>query len=158
MARPVKDGLDYFPMDCIPDRALDLLQAKHGLESFGMVIKLWMSIFREGWYVEWDIDTILFFCSSNSISVERFDRILTDALERGIFCRWLYEKYSVLTSQDIQRRYFSASIRRKRIRVCEEYLLIDPAEFGFVRDDADTELYIKMGKTPDSGDVYDGTN
>ena len=153
MARPVKDGLDYFPMDCIPDRALDLLQARFGLEGFGAVVRLWMNVFRDGWYLEWDADSMQFFCFCNSISAERFGEILADALERGIFCRWLYEKYSVLTSQDIQRRYFNAATHRRKIRVCEEYLLIDPVEYGFAPCPSDCDYYSRLVKKCTSTDV-----
>ena len=40
------------------------------------------------------------------------------------FSQELYDKYNILTSPGIQERYFEAVIRRKKVEVKKEYLLI----------------------------------
>ena len=44
MARPVKEGLEYFPLDCDIDQddKVALIEAQHGIKGFGVVIKLLM--------------------------------------------------------------------------------------------------------------------
>ena len=42
MARPQKEGLDYFPFDVDMDQddKVALIEAKHGITGFGVVVKL----------------------------------------------------------------------------------------------------------------------
>lgn len=37
MARPLKQGLDYFPLDCQVDVKFELVEAEFGLTGFGVV-------------------------------------------------------------------------------------------------------------------------
>ena len=42
MARPIKSGLDYFPLDVDIDQddKVAIIEAEHGMLGFGIVIKL----------------------------------------------------------------------------------------------------------------------
>ena len=48
MARPIKTGLDYFPMDVDTDEKFELIEAKHEIVGFGIVIKLFQRIYKSG--------------------------------------------------------------------------------------------------------------
>jgi len=52
MARRMRHGLDYFPLDTSWDLSMRLLKAKYGLEGLGTVIQLMQMIYREGYYIE----------------------------------------------------------------------------------------------------------
>ncbi len=62
MARPLKIGLDYFPLDVSFDDNIELLEAEEGLEGFAILIKLWQKIYSNGYYIEWNDDCLLLFC------------------------------------------------------------------------------------------------
>lgn len=56
--------------------------------------------------------------------------IVSAAIKRGIFDKDLYEKYQILTSEGVQKRYFSAVSRRKQVNVENAYLLIKVTLFS----------------------------
>ena len=60
MSRPIKQGLDYFPMDVDLDEKFELLEAKHGLLGFAVIIKLFQRIYREGYFLKWNEETALY--------------------------------------------------------------------------------------------------
>ena len=134
MARPIKDGVDYFPLDVNLDMKFRLLEAKHGIVGFGIIIKLFQRIYADnGYYCKWNDDTALIMAAENSctvrpISYEDVQNIVTEAVARGIFDKGMYEKYSVLTSKGIQERYLEMTKRRSKVDVESKYLLISIPE------------------------------
>ena len=50
--------------------------------------------------------------------------IVSAAIRRGIFDKDMFDKYGILTSRGIQKRYFEAVSRRKCVNVKKQYLLI----------------------------------
>ena len=44
MARPLKDGVDYFPLDTVLDTKFELIEAEYGLTGFAVVVKLLQKI------------------------------------------------------------------------------------------------------------------
>ncbi len=131
MARPIKEGLDYFPHDCIPDHRLELIEAEFGLTGYAVVLKLYERIFVEkGYFCEWTTDMVLMFTHKNSVDGNVVSEIVKASLRRGIFDSRLYEKYSILTSADIQETYLKVTERRKQVFLFEEYLLLDCTHFA----------------------------
>lgn len=123
----MKAGIDFFPLDVHLDDKWKLIEAEFGLKGFAVVVKLHQKIYGErGYYGEWDEDVALLFsrtCGPEGGSA--VSEIINSAIKRGIFDRNMYEKYSILTSTGIQKRYFDAVKRRKEITVTSEYLLFD---------------------------------
>ena len=67
MARPLKDGVDYFPLDVSSDRKLQLIEAKFGIIGFGIIIRLYQAIYADnGYYINWDDDIALITAAQNS--------------------------------------------------------------------------------------------
>ena len=132
MGRPVKEGLDYFELDCQLDDKIKLIQAEIGLKGFAIVVKLFQRIYGgHGYYCEWNDDTILLFMSENGLGSENKPRIksITDAcIRRKLFSEELYTKYQILTSSGIQKRYLNAVSRRENVKVEKAYLLVDVAQ------------------------------
>ena len=132
MGRPLKEGLDYFELDCQLDDKTRLIQAEFGLKGFAIVVKLYQKIYGgHGYYCEWDDDTILLFMSENGLDSEKKSLIksITDAcIRRGLFSKELYTKYGILTSHGIQKRYINAVSRRESVKMEKAYLLVEVAK------------------------------
>ena len=138
MARPLKQGLDYFSLDCHMDDKIKLIQAEFGLKGFAIVVKLWQMIYREhGYYGEWNKEKELLFSHDecSDCGVQLIDNIVAACVERDIFSKELFQKYGILTSKGIQKRYFSAITRREKVNVKKEYLLISIGKNAVNADD-----------------------
>lgn len=127
LARPQKTGLDYFPFDVKLDDKFELIEAEFGLIGFAVLIKLMQKIYSNGYYCKWSREVELLFAKKNctSLEVKTISSIIKAALSRDIFDLELFEMYSILTSKEIQERYFEAVKRRKQVEIIEDYLLIN---------------------------------
>lgn len=79
----------------------------------------------EGYYVRADND----FCDELSDQLFNTDndtvhRVIHLFLEYGLFDSALYERYSILTSADVQRQYLFITKRRSQHNVCPDYCLL----------------------------------
>ncbi|MBQ8526481.1 MAG: DUF4373 domain-containing protein [Clostridia bacterium] len=125
MARPVKDGLDYFPFDTALDTRTELILAEFGFVGLSIVTFLYSKIYGEkGYYCEWSDEVALLFSSRYKVDEETVSKVVASAVKRGIFDSEMYSRYSILTSADIQEVYFEAVKRRNTLKVKNEYLLI----------------------------------
>jgi hypothetical protein len=126
MARPIKTGLDYFPMDCNIDDNLELIEAEHGLSGFAIVIKLWQKIYSSGYFIEWDADEVLLFSKKVNSEITIINSVITSCFKRKIFDEKLHKQYKVLTSSGIQKRFILACSQSKRSSICviKEFILV----------------------------------
>ena len=125
MARPTKEGLDYFPLDVVLDDKFSIIEAEHGLVGFAICIKLLQKIYSEGYFYTWgEMEQILF---SKAVSTDRNEvtSVVSDCLKWGLFSMQKFETYGILTSKGIQERYVSAIYKRANVEMINEYLLID---------------------------------
>lgn len=143
MARPYSEGrLQYFPLDCVFNDAMKLLEAEFGLTAFAVVVKLWQKIYSgRGYYCEWTKEVALVFSREIGVGANVVSEILQSAFKRGIFDRNLFDKYSILTSDGIQKRYFEAVKRRKQILVDERFLLVSVAQNGINACNNEVNVY-----------------
>lgn len=125
MARPTKQGVDYFPLDVHLDNKFKFIEIKHGVEGFGIVIKMLQNIYSQGYWASWGEDEQLLFASENKIDFTKLETITEECLKRDIFNRRLYDQYAILTSSGIQKRYKEIVRRRKDVNWTANYLLID---------------------------------
>lgn len=136
MARPMKDGVDYLPLDVNTDGDIKFLiiEARYGIVGFGIVIKLFQMIYRDfGYYCKWNelisaISASKWSCQKYPLPEADVKEILNEAIKYGFFNKELYEKYGILTSHGLQKRYFEVVKRRSRVDVKKEYLLISAPE------------------------------
>lgn len=128
MARPTKQGLDYFPLDVQLDDKFHIIEAEHGLEGFAIVIKLFQKIYSEGYYYEWNEMQQILFSKSVSVDRNRVVSIVNDCIKWKLFDEEMYKKYKILTSRGIQRRFVQAIYKRTSVEMIEEYLLIDVSD------------------------------
>lgn len=124
MARPIKEGLDYFPLNVVLNSKFEIIEARFGIKGFAVIVKLFQHIYgTKGYYCEWDEDVLLVFAKRIGVGANSVSEILDTSLKKGIFNKDMYEKYSILTSEGIQQRYVEAK-RGGYERICKKYLLI----------------------------------
>ena len=126
MARPSKNGLDYFSMDVHMDDKFQLIEAEYGVTGFAVVVKLYQKIYGGfGYYCGWDSEVALLFARGCGLGGNAVSEIVNSALRRNLFSAEMLDKYGILTSSGIQKRYLEATSRRKSVELIEEYLLLD---------------------------------
>lgn len=128
----MKGGIDYFPLDVTLDEKFELIEAEYGLTGFGVVVKLLQRIYGgQGYYIEWTNEVALLFAKRIGLREggSAVSEIVEASVKRGIFDKTLYEKYRILTSKGIQKRYFEAVSRRKSVSVKRAYLLVNATDF-----------------------------
>lgn len=129
MARPIKEGLDYFELDCQLEEKVRLIQAEFGLKGFAIVVKLYQKIYGGfGYYCEWNEDSLLLFMSENGVSSRDeknlINEVVAACIRRNIFSEKLFIEFGILTSFGVQKRYLNAVSRREKVELIKEYLLI----------------------------------
>lgn len=117
MARPEKQGLDYFPfpVDFFDNEIIDGISGAYGKDGEIVAIKLLCAIYRKGYYLEWNDLTQSQLSKKVQISKEDVIAIVNKLIEWGYFDKTLYESYKILTSEDIQDTFFIATKRRKKM-------------------------------------------
>ena len=130
--RDYKVGLDYFELDCHMEEKVKLIQAEYGLKGFAVVVKLYQKIYGGfGYYCEWSGDSLLLFMSENGVpsdSKNLIQQIVSACIRRNIFSEQLFNKFGILTSSGVQKRYLNATSKRGKVELIKEYLLISVGE------------------------------
>jgi hypothetical protein len=126
MARPQKEGLDYFPLDVDIDQddKIALIEAQHGIVGFGIVVKLLMKIYKNSYYYSWTEKEQLLFSKVVNVNINALNEIVNDCIKWGLFSDKVYETNKILTSKGIQLRYLEATVRRQKVKINKEHLLI----------------------------------
>ena len=125
MARPIKQGVDYFPLDCHVDDNVKLIQAEFGLVGFAILVKIWQKIYSDkGYFTEWVRDVASVFSQENGVSAGVVHEVVRACLDRGIFDREMFQRFKILTSEGIQKRYAAMTDRRTLVKIDQRYLLI----------------------------------
>ena len=125
MGRTIKAGLDYFPLEVVLDDKFELIEAKHGIKGFGMLIKLLQKIYQNSYYYPWTEKEQLLFSKRINVNINELNAVVSDCCDWKILNKFLYNKYKILTSRGIQKRYFEIVKRRKEIEVIKNYLIIN---------------------------------
>jgi len=127
VARPNKEGLDYFSLDTdiLNDDKIKIIKAKHGLTGFAIVILLLTKIYKDGYYYHWSEDEQYLFADDARVDVNTVITIVNDCINKGFFNQQLYQKYGILTSRGIQKRFLQGCTRRKKLILIREYFIAD---------------------------------
>lgn len=125
MSRPIKQGIDYFPMDVDLDGKFEFIEAKHGITGFGVIVKLYQRIYKEGYFLKWSDETALLFSKKVGVNIDEINAILEDCFKYDIFSNRVFSRNKVLTSSGIQKRFVSAITRRKEVYLCKSLIVID---------------------------------
>jgi hypothetical protein len=124
MSKPASNGITFFSVDCNFDNKISMYLLETNGVGLAVLVTLWQLIYsNEGYYIENNKDLALLIKQRINDDIYLINDCINKAVERNIFNKELYEKYSILTSNAIQKRYFDAAKRKKQINVIEEYLL-----------------------------------
>lgn len=118
MARPLKTGLDYFPLDTVLDMKVSYLEAEHSLTGFAIWIKLLQVIYQNE-SGEFDYSQVLrrrIHAKLWKIPEELLENIVKTCVEIGLFDKEAFDERQVLTSNGIKQRIDSIGGMRKRAR------------------------------------------
>jgi len=124
MARPAKQGLDYFPYDCDQDNddKLGMIIGEFGEKGEKAFTKLLCWIYKnEGYYSEWKEDVQLRFLRRYSycgFSMSFINEVVQRCIKWGLFDKSVFESFQILTSVRIQKTWIDAS----RQRICRFYM------------------------------------
>jgi len=126
LARPLKSGLDYFPLDIdfFTDEKIQYISGLFGDTGEIIIIKLLCKIYREGYYIKWNEDSEILFAkhAGNGISPNKVHEIVEKLLQKDFFNSVKFKRYSILTSSGIQKRYQRvASFTRRKTPIFEKY-------------------------------------
>ena len=128
MPRPIKEGLDYFPLDVNLDDKIYMVECELGLTGFALLIKLFIKIYKNGYYINWNEKIAKMFARQNNIEINVVNKLLDVCINEEIINKALYKKYKILTSRGIQKRYLEAVKRRKEIALIKDYMLVEIVE------------------------------
>lgn len=127
MARPLKFGLDYFPMnvDFFDDDKIQFVASRFHEKGELIAVKLLCKIFKSGYYITWNEDVALLFAkgAGNNITHSLANDVVNELVKRDFFHKGLFERFAILTSNGIQRRYENVCIggKRKHWEIEEKY-------------------------------------
>lgn len=148
MARPPKCGLSYFPIDTgffDDSKTLEIMDAC-GAQSISVLVYLLCNIYeKEGYYIRWDNGQSLLTARNLGIKRGAVQEVVDKATQVGFFDSGIYEKFEILTSRGIQKRYYDAisNFRRKGLTVRREIALI-PQLSEFMQ----AETPVNVAETP----------
>ena len=120
MARPVKQGMDYFPhdTDAASDEKIEALRALHGNDGYAFYFVLLERIYRtENGELSVENEAV-FAALLKKIGVTRakYQKIIKSAFELFLLDREKYENEKIITSDGIKKRFDSVNADRKKKR------------------------------------------
>lgn len=116
MARPVKEGLDYFPFDVdfATNEKTEAITGEFGPKGVLIFIYLLAAIYRKGYYLEWtELAKNQLVNRVSGATGELVGLVVKRLIEYGTFNKDLFLSDNVLTSQRIQETFTDATKRRK---------------------------------------------
>ena len=138
LARPRKDGLDYFPLDAdfFEDEKIKILKARYGADGIVLYIYLLCRIYKHGYYMKVNEDFEYLISDDLKMSPDKVKQVLTFLLSRSLFDNTLFQSDAVLTSAGIQRR-FQLAVKERAKK--------NPIQAGryWLLKEAETEPFIK---------------
>jgi hypothetical protein len=120
MARPMKNGMEYFPhdTDACSDEKIESMRFLHGNDGYAFYFIMLERIYRNSMYY-CDVsaaETTQILAYKVGVTVEKFNCMLETALRLGCFDREEYEKHKRLTSNGIKKRASSVQAKRDKQR------------------------------------------
>lgn len=123
MARPIKQGMDYFPhdTDAASDEKVEALRILYGNDGYAFYFILLERIYRTSSF-ELDVsdaETRQILARKVEVTPQKFEDMLATALKRGCFDRLAYDERGVVTSNGIKKR--AAEVVGKRQKMALTY-------------------------------------
>ena len=108
MARPRKEGMDYFSFDVdffTGSKKIKILKARYGADGIVIYLYLLCEIYKNGYYLKVDDDFEFVISDDLNMNCDKVKQVLNFLLERSLFDNKLFQSDKVLTSAGIQKRF-----------------------------------------------------
>lgn len=152
MAAPLKDGLDYYPLDVDfmdDDKVIDILDKENcGARALMVLMYLWNKCYGDkGYYLVVDDKTYKrirqYFDYTGEISEDYIKQVISECVKGGLFDESVFIRFGILTSARIQKQYLRGAAGRKKIEIIKEYLLLNIDDSNDVPEGVLGKLAIK---------------
>ena len=143
MARPIKKGLTYFPLDVdffTGSRDIKILRSRFGADGITIYLYCLCEIYKNGYYLPIDDDFYDVASDDLKMDVSKLHLVLKFLCERTMLDGNLLMSDNVLTSVGIQERY-QAAVKSRGVKTAVE---VD-AKFWLLSKEK-TESFIKVQK------------
>lgn len=128
MARPIKNGLDYFPLDVgfFDDDKIAFVNARFGGKGEMIALKLLCKIYKDnGYYYQWGADEAILFAKrvvGDASQHSLVNDVVHELVKRDFFSKDIFDRFKILTSHGIQKRYDKICKDANRIGLIDENL------------------------------------
>ncbi|MDD4030091.1 MAG: DUF4373 domain-containing protein [Bacteroidales bacterium] len=142
MARPVKMGIDYFPLniDIFDDEKVIPVSSEFGAKGECVVVRVLCAIYRNGYFAECSDAFIYKIAKQSNLPHTLVNEIIARLVKWGFFNKSVFDSFGVLTSAGIQKRWKEAT--RKRVPtenlsfwVLEDDRIIKDGNRGFLPEE-----------------------
>lgn len=126
MARPTKQGLDYFPLsvDFFDDDKIVCIEGEFGHKGMLIILKLLCEIYHNGYYAEWNERfRYKLLTRMPGVSADLLNAVVKSLVKWDFFDKSLFDSAQILTSRGIQERYFEAT-RKRTVKENLPFLLV----------------------------------
>lgn len=125
MARPLKQGLDYFSFDVdfFDDVKIMAISEEFNCKGEAIIIRLLCAIYRNGAYIEYNEMLERVVAKKAGVSANLVKDVVTRAIQYGFFDKSKFEEYRILTSKGIQNRYLRAKEKKQFSTIPDGYLI-----------------------------------
>ena len=137
MARPYKQGIDYFPLDVdiFKDRKFHKIKGRYGHTGICIYLAILTLIYKDrGYYLDYSDEEAVIYDIIDLLQggryTPKYDTILgavADLVACGLFSGDHF-KSKILTSERIQRHYYAATVEREKIEIDESIWMLDISE------------------------------
>lgn len=124
MARPNKQGLDYFPLDVgiFENEKILAISGEFSVKGEIITLRLLCEIYQNGYFVEFSELLKNKLARLGGLSGGLVEEVVKKLVKYGFFDESLFSEYNVLTSKNIQKTYLEAVKRRKEIDISQFWL------------------------------------
>ena len=141
MGRPTKQGIDYFPIDCQFDEKIEMYLIETGAIGLAVLVTIWQMIYsNEGYYINDSEDLHLLIKRKIDVVVSNISDCVNAALRRNLFNKNLHERFRILTSKAVQKRYFEAAKKKKEVIFTPVFLLVPVDSYQNIIDSGENPI------------------
>jgi hypothetical protein len=126
MARPIKQGLDYFSFDVdfYDNRKVRKIMRACGPAAGSILTCLLCSIYHgKGYYILWDQDLPFDIADKLGMSEGPVSEVINKSVQVDFFDQHQFQVNKILTSSEIQRRYKAGTAKRHEVKIDSKFLV-----------------------------------
>ena len=157
LARPIKDGVDYFPLDTgfFIDDKVRLLRAQFGAKGMYALFYILCELYaKNGYFMKWDKNKCYLVSDGAGCGCDPgfLAELINGCVRCSFFDERVFNGFGVLTSAGIQRRFLRMLKNRDEIEIIKEYWLLDLSSKKDVPPGVLNKLTLKSFKSSENPD------